>query len=687
MGKCALRKTVLVLTMGTALFLSGCGNGGEEAPSESGQTTTQEAVKEPETKSPEEYLKETAEELLHNTENVRGNLDLVVTAGEDDDVTVTWKSSDTSVITDAATGDNGEIPAGVVTRGDEDRKVTLTATLSYEGETLETTFDVTVVKRAEEKEYSAYVYTYFQGNVTGNGESQHIHMAVSSDGLFWSALNDDQPILKAELGTKGARDSYLVRSPEGDRFYLIATDLDANGGDWASYGGNGSRCIRVWESDDLINWSEERLVEIAPENATCMWAPETTYDTVTGEYVVYWASGLKDGTGKQIWYAKTRDFCHFSQPQVWKAVENGITYIDTTMTEYNGTFYRFTKNENELTILLETSDTVLGGYDLVKTRIAGESGVEGPAIYRINGEEKWILYMDGYAGENTGVGYFPLIAESEEDLKNANFRRLDTAEYEMPLGAKHGSFVPVTEEEYQALLDKWGREAYPEDNENAVGCILDYDMTLSADGTTVKDQSGQGNDGVISGTAKAENGALYFDGNTSVELPKGMFDGQNYLTINLWCKNETGAGNYSAMFFGAQSNPPASYWLLNPCNPEGLMKSVFTNSVNASAPWNSEAGISGGDTTHSITGPSTGTEWAMYTTVITPEYIAAYYNGEYLGKRSLTRTVGDFGEGLAAYIGKSSYPDINYKGYIRDVSVYDHVLSGEEVQELYSKEK
>jgi hypothetical protein len=281
-------------------------------------------------------------------------------------------------------------------------------------------------------------------------------MATSQDGFHWSALNDNEPILKAELGTGGMRDSFLLRSYEGDHFYIIGTDLDANGGDWADYGNNGSKYIRVWESDDLVNWSEERLIEIAPENAACMWAPEAFYDDTTGEYVVYWATGLKGGDGKKIYYAKTRDFYTFTEPEIYKDVEDGITFIDTTMTEYEGTYYRFTKNENEISILMETSDSVLGDFKLVKTRIAGELGVEGPAIYKINGQEKWVLYMDGYAGDNAGVGYFPLIADSLEDLKTANFRKLNADEYEMPEGAKHGSFVPITQEEYDALQAKWG---------------------------------------------------------------------------------------------------------------------------------------------------------------------------------------------------------------------------------------
>lgn len=399
-------------------------------------------------------LENAADDLLHNTDNVRGNITLLSATGVSDDISIQWTSSNTDVITDKATGDDGSIPAGVVTRGDEDTSVTLTAVLTYGDYTITREYEMNVIAKPEEVEYPYYVYTYFQGNVYGTGESQNIFMATSEDGFFWEALNNDKYILEATEGTGGVRDSFLLRSAEGDHFYLIGTDLDANGGDWAAYGNEGSRNICVWESDDLVNWTEERLVPLAAEGANCMWAPEATYDPTTGEYVVYWAGGV-NGTPKQIWYAKTRDFYTFTEPEVYRAYDT-CTYIDTTMIEYEGTYYRFTKNENELTIFLETSDAVLGDFTMVKEEIAGETGVEGPAIYQVYGEETWVLYMDGYANDNSGVGYFPLIADSLEDLQTGNFRRLESDEYEMPLGAKHGSFVPISQTEYDALMNAWG---------------------------------------------------------------------------------------------------------------------------------------------------------------------------------------------------------------------------------------
>ncbi len=72
----------------------------------------------------------------------------------------------------------------------------------------------------------------------------------------------------------------------------------------------------------------------------------------------------------------------------------------------------------------------------------------------------------------------------------------------------------------------------------------------------IKDVSGKGNDGTIKGNgAVAGNGTLTLPGGSAgssaayVELPTGMFDGQDTLTISLWMKNQTGKGNYAGMFF------------------------------------------------------------------------------------------------------------------------------------------
>uniref|UniRef100_UPI003F491C34 family 43 glycosylhydrolase n=1 Tax=Paenarthrobacter nicotinovorans TaxID=29320 RepID=UPI003F491C34 len=217
--------------------------------------------------------------------------------------------------------------------------------------------------------------------------------------------------------------------------------------------------------------------------------------------------------------------------------------------------------------------------------------------------------------------------------------------------------------------------------------LVAYDFTKTV-GTVVPDSSGRGNDAQILGAGATVIGdELRLPGGGSnsgagyLQLPTGLFDGRNTLTLSAWMKNETGPGNYAGMFFGSPSSPPSQYWLLNPANPDGRFKSVITNGQNASAPWTTEAGISPTNSATGVTGPQTSTEWGLYTTVITPTSITGYLNGVSLGTVATTRTVSQFGTGLVSYIGRSSYPDIFYKGGVRDVRVWAAARTGTQVRD------
>ncbi len=61
----------------------------------------------------------------------------------------------------------------------------------------------------------------------------HQYAAASrgNDALHWDELNGGRPVLTSSLGDGGVRDPFIIRSPRGDRFYLLATDLRIHG-DW-----------------------------------------------------------------------------------------------------------------------------------------------------------------------------------------------------------------------------------------------------------------------------------------------------------------------------------------------------------------------------------------------------------------------------------------------------------------------
>ena len=170
---------------------------------------------------------------IQNVENIKTNITLPI-VGERGSV-ITWESSNKEVITDQAQilESYDDIPAGVVTRQNEDVEVTLTATITSNAVVDTKVFTATVKAKAEDidpNEYGGYLMTHFTGE-TEFGEQ--IYFATSEDAKNWTDLNDSERVLESKLGEQGVRDPYILRTPEGDHFYMIATDLRiASGKGW-----------------------------------------------------------------------------------------------------------------------------------------------------------------------------------------------------------------------------------------------------------------------------------------------------------------------------------------------------------------------------------------------------------------------------------------------------------------------
>ena len=422
---------------------------------------------------------------IPNKDDVRGNITLPETTSNGLDITWTTDRADIVNVEPIPATVEGydDTPAGTVTRPASDTVVTVTAQVTLADQTVTKDIALTVKAAPEtisEEDYTDYFFTYFAGE--GYSDGEQIYFAASQDGLNWTDLNSNNPVLTSDKGEKGVRDPFIIRSPEGDKFYLIATDLKINGGNgWGAAQTAGSQALMVWESTDLVNWSDMRMVTVsAGIDAGCTWAPEATYDPLTGEYVVYWSATSieldEEGNIAQeyenhaIYYSKTRDFRTFTDPVLYHAGgtdANGkrIKVIDSTMIESDGKYYRYTKNESRGIIEIDVADSVLGTFtpiesvDLSTNLPAAQGAVEGPIIFKLNeksaeGEDQWCLMVDRFA---RGQGYYPLITT---DLSSGEFTMLDDSQYSMPSKYRHGYVMPLTAKEYDALQRAYGSEDY-----------------------------------------------------------------------------------------------------------------------------------------------------------------------------------------------------------------------------------
>ncbi len=328
---------------------------------------------------------------------------------------------------------------------------------------------ISAISFAAEKDYTAYLFAYFKGEGLAQGEQ--IYFAVSRDGLNWKDINGGNPVLTSTLGEKGLRDPFIMRSADGSKFFVIATDLKINGnGDWTAAQTKGSKSIMVWESSDLINWSEQRMCRVAPEGAGCTWAPEAVYNEESGEYLVFWSSKIPSSQNVQnndnthrVYYCTTKDFKTFSDAKVWIELKNPqnrtISVIDATVIKVGDTYYRFKKNEateahkqgmpsSGKYIIMEKATSLLGQWTEVNTQMSQTAYVEGPTCFKFNGENKWCLFIDDFGGK----GYYPLVTN---DLSSGVFSQLSSSQYSLPSVMRHGSVVNITESEYSNLMSKY----------------------------------------------------------------------------------------------------------------------------------------------------------------------------------------------------------------------------------------
>lgn len=434
------------------------------------------------------------------TSAIRGNIYLPRTV---DGIKLSWISSNPEVISDMYVG---SAAPGLVKRGEEDVEVTLACEISNEGEIYRKEFK-TVVLKAPEKisgdDMGGYLFGHFIGEENADGEQ--IYFAASNDGLNFKDLNDRTPVLRSTVGERGVRDPYLYRSFEGDRFFLIATDLSIyNRGGWfmneqGYYDASttGSPYLVLFESLDLIHWSEPRLINVAPENAGMAWAPEIVYHEETGEYIIFFSSSIMNPKTKYkvkpnaIYYVSTRDFVHFSETKLFidnqtdEALESkGREIIDTTIIKIGDYYYSASKdgdnfekcggirilrsrellNPNAWEKVLDLDELRLDLSDL-KIRQLDNSMLEGPELFVYNKRDwadpdipEYGLMADQYM---VGEGYLPLKTTDLEDRDNSkgSWRILAPDEYCFDvLKKRHGTILPLTGEEYERVMACWGKK-------------------------------------------------------------------------------------------------------------------------------------------------------------------------------------------------------------------------------------
>lgn len=309
--------------------------------------------------------------------------------------------------------------------------------------------------------YAGYLFAYFEGGAEKNLQEQ-LRFAVSEDAKNWYALNGNKPVIASDSISEsgGIRDPHILRGENGE-YLIVATDMHTRD---PKQGWKENPGVVLLRSTDLIHWTHAK-VNLAKAytrhfaDAYWVWAPQTIYDRKAGKYMIYFTLKRRDIDALVTYYAyANRDFTGFeSEPRVLFRAKYGC--IDNDIVEGpDGIWHMFYKGntkdaegkEIQNGIQQATAKSLRGpwkeDFKYIDAYANVKTGVEGSSVFKLNGEEKWVLMYDLYSSGryeyqiSTDLVHF---TEQPQSFTKDFFPR-------------HGSVISLTEAEMKRLQEKWG---------------------------------------------------------------------------------------------------------------------------------------------------------------------------------------------------------------------------------------
>jgi hypothetical protein len=291
--------------------------------------------------------------------------------------------------------------------------------------------------QAQNTPKEVYIFCYFKGS-----SADGLHLAVSTDGLKWTALKNDSSFLKPAVAKdRLMRDPCIIKGADG-LFHMVWT---------VSWNDKG---IGYANSPDLIHWSEQQFLPVMAkeEGARNSWAPEITYDAQSKQYMIYWATTIKGrypsvdstaeaGYNHRIYYTLTKDFKSYTDTKL--LYDPKFNIIDATVVPSGKKFIMFFKDETlkpvQKNIKIAFADKLTGPYKQIDPKITGDYWAEGPTTLQIG--KQWFVYFDKYRNHKYG-------AVTSTNLKT--WKDI-SEEVQLPPGIRHGTVFKVTPAEYEKL--------------------------------------------------------------------------------------------------------------------------------------------------------------------------------------------------------------------------------------------
>ncbi|MBR1623455.1 MAG: family 43 glycosylhydrolase, partial [Pseudobutyrivibrio sp.] len=189
---------------------------------------------------------------------------------------ITWTTSDEAVITSE----------GKITRGSQNKDATLTAHYNDGEKEVNKPFDIIVLKEGKD------VVTYVS-NSPATGQTGGMKLAKESGDGF-EALHKNQPIMYTTKGNKAYSAPTIMRSADGEGFYMVAADGSAGQ-------------IITYTTDDLITYENETVISTG--DVSGITKIDAVYDLTEKRYEFYL------GTADGVYAIYSDEMEEFTEPE------------------------------------------------------------------------------------------------------------------------------------------------------------------------------------------------------------------------------------------------------------------------------------------------------------------------------------------------------------------------------------
>ena len=300
-----------------------------------------------------------------------------------------------------------------------------------------------------------------------------LHFLYSYDGYYWDSVPGVW--LKPEIGNKKEYFNYHTQQVEQPKYFPNSMMRDPSiiqGPDGTFHlvwtlGWSGGKGFGYSSSKDLVNWTEQREIEVMTDSMTNnVWAPELFYDDDRDRFLIIWSSSIMpekytaaDTLGKNIahrtYYTTTTDFQTFEPTKQF--YDPGFNSIDGFLLKRDKNDYVYILKDNRKPgfsdLFCVTSDSPEGPFSDPSEKFAPTYS-EGPCAMKVGDE--WLIYFDVYRQGKYG-------AVSTKDFKT--FTPIDD-KISIPNGHKHGTIFKAPESVFKNMLETANKNAGSENESN-----------------------------------------------------------------------------------------------------------------------------------------------------------------------------------------------------------------------------